>query len=483
MQHSELSGEGETPTRTQRPKDASHRGAELAEALAALGGRLRGTLTTLGDAEFENARRLWNGMIDRQPLAVVRCAGTADVREAVTFARERGLPVSVRGGGHNVSGSAIVEGGLVVDLSGMRSVRVDPTRSVVRVEGGARLGDLDREAQAFGLAVPVGVVSATGVGGLSLHGGMGFLTRRLGLTSDNLVAADVVTGDGRVHVTDEAHEPDLLWALRGGGGIGVVTSLEFRAHPVGPEVWMGIVMYPAADASRVLPEFRAYMAEAPDELMGIAIYWSAPHGEPVAPEHQGAPVIVLAACWSGPMEQGAAAVQPLRELGTPVADLSGPFPYVVAQTLFDADYPNGQRYYWKSIYLNRLDDQVIGVLNDYAARRPSPISSVDVWFLGGAFARVAPEATAFYRRSDPYLLGIEANWTDAADDAANVAWARELFDAARPFSDGGAYFNFPGFLEEGDPQVRRSFGANYERLREVQRRYDPDGLFRHNLGR
>jgi FAD/FMN-containing dehydrogenase len=329
--------------------------------------------------------------------------------------------------------------------------------------------------------VPVGVVSATGIGGLSLHGGIGFLTRKYGLTSDQLVAADVVTADGQLRHTDEDHEPDLLWALRGGGGVGVVTSFEFRAHPVGPDVWMGIVMYPVAEASHVLSVFRSLMARAPDELMGLALYWSAPEDEPVPPEQRGVPVVVLVGCWSGPIEEGERAIQPLRELGTPVVDLSGRFPYLEAQRLFDPDYPNGRRYYWKSTYLPHIEDEVIAVLDRYAASRPSPISSIDVWALGGAFARVRPEATAFFRRQDPYLLGIEANWTDAAEDEENLRWVRELFAEMQSFSDGGAYFNFPGFIEEGETQLRRSFGPNLDRLRSIQARFDPDALFRSNL--
>lgn len=448
------------------------------EDVAAFTAGVRGAVLQPGTAGYDAARAVWNGTIDRRPALIVQCAGTADVRAAVRFARESGLPVAVRSGGHNVSGSAVTDGTLVVDLSRMRSVRVDPARSLVRVEGGARLGDLDHETQAFGLAVPVGVVSATGIGGLALHGGMGFLTRSLGLTCDNIVSADVVAADGEVHFTDEDHEPDLLWALRGGGGIGVVTSFEFRAHPVGPEVWIGLVLYTAHDAYRVVPAFRDFMADAPDALTGIAIYWSAPHDEPIPPEHQGAPVVALVACWSGPVEEGEAAIRPMRELGGHVADLSGRMPFTIAQRLFDPEYPDGRRYYWKSIHLPRLDDDVIRLLGDFAADRPSPLSSIDVWMLGGAMARVDPHATAFFRRDQPYLIGIEANWDDPAGDAANQSWARELHSALREFSDAGGYFNFPGFLEEGDSGLRESFGDNYERLRGIQERYDPDALFR-----
>jgi hypothetical protein len=451
-------------------------------AIAELSSLLQGNLIEPGDGEYETARSVWNGMIDRRPALIARCLSANDVSAAVRFAESRGLHVSVRGGGHNVSGSAIVDGGLVVDLSQMRGVRVDPARSTVRVEGGARLGDVDRETQAVGLAVPVGIVSATGIGGLSLHGGMGFLTRRLGLTSDSLIAAEVVTGDGQIRAVDRDHDPDLLWALRGGGGVGAVTSFEFRAHPVGPDVWMAIVMYPADEGPRILPFFRDFMANAPDELMGLAIYWSAPHGEPIPPEHQGAPVFVLAGCWSGPPEKGEEAIRPLREQGTPIADLSGPMPYLEAQRLFDPEYPDGRRYYWKSIFLPELSEGVIAVMHESAARRPSPISSIDVWALGGAMGRIDPKATAFFRRDQPFLVGIEANWIEPADDEANLKWLRDLYGELKRFSNAGAYFNFPGFVEEGDRLVRDSYGENYDRLAEIQRRYDPKGLFRPTMG-
>jgi hypothetical protein len=447
------------------------------QAISALASALQGRLLRPSDDDYDDARHVWNGMIDKRPALIARCADANDAQLAVRFAADHRLHVSVRCGGHNVSGSAIAEGGLVVDLSGMRAVHVDTKRSTVRTEGGARLGDIDQAAQASGLAVPAGVVSRTGIGGLALHGGMGFLTRRFGLTCDNLLAADVVTADGELRHTDEQQEPDLLWALRGGGGIGVATSLEFRAHPVGPEVWIAIAMYPAADGQRLLRFFHEFMATAPEELMALALYWSAPHDEPIPTDNQGAPILALVGCWSGPVDQGEEAIRPLREQGEKVADLSGRMPFVEAQKIFDPDYPDGRRYYWKSIYVPRLDDEIIEVLHRYAAARPSPISSLDVWGLGGAMQRVAPEATAFFRRNEPYLIGIEANWIEQADDEANLAWVRELFTELERFSDAGAYYNFPGFLEEGDRLARSSFGDNYERLKAIQARYDPNGLF------
>jgi FAD/FMN-containing dehydrogenase len=443
---------------------------------------VRGGVVAPGDDAYNSACALWNGVIVRRPALFARCTGTADVIAALRFARERGLPVSVRGGGHNVAGSALCDGGVVIDLSPLSGVRVDASRRTVRAGGGARLGDLDHETQGFGLAVPVGVVSRTGIAGLTLHGGYGFLTRRLGLTCDSLVAADVVTADGEVlHVDEEAH-PDLLWALRGGGGnFGVVTSFEYRAHPVGPEVYMAITLYPLADAPEAIRVFRDLMAGAPEELMGVGVLWSAPEEEFI-PEHwRGQPVFIPAACWSGPLEQGEDIVRPLREIAPPVADLSGPMPYLAAQQLFDPDYPDGGRYYWKSIYLRDLDDATIEALIRHAAGRPSSHTTLDIWALGGAARREPAGGSAFTRREDPFLLGIEANWTAPEDDDANIAWAREVFRDMARYSPGGAYLNFPGFGEEGESLLRASFGPSYDRLRELKRRYDPDNVFRSNL--
>jgi FAD/FMN-containing dehydrogenase len=443
---------------------------------------VRGIVISKGDRAYETARKVWNGMIDKHPALIVQCSGTADVIKAVHFARKQNLAVSVRGGGHNVSGSALVNDGLVIDLSRMNSVRVDPIRQTVRVEGGATLGDVDHETQSFGLAVPLGVVSRTGVGGLSLHGGLGFITRKYGLTSDNIISADVVTAGGKLVTADTADHPDLLWALRGGGGnFGVVTSIEFKAYPVGPDVWIALVFYPVEKAKKVLQFFRKFNEESPDELNGIALFWNAPTEEPIPEAYRGAPVIILAACYCGVHEKGEKAIKPLREIDTPIADLSGSIPFLEAQKLFDPDYPDGRRYYWKSAYVNDLTDEVIEALAGHATNRPSPITSLDVWGLGGAFSRVKPEESAFAHRNIPYLIGIEANWDDPADDDANIAWAREVFRDMQRFSPGGAYLNFPGFAEEGEDLMKKTYGINYERLQAVKARYDPDNFFRSNF--
>jgi FAD/FMN-containing dehydrogenase len=431
--------------------------------------RVRGEVIAPGDEAYGDARRVWNGIIDRQPALVVRCTGNADVIATVAFAREHGLPVSVRGGGHNVAGTAVAEGGIVIDLSAMRNVVVDVEKRTVRAGGGARLGDVDHETQAFGLATPFGVVSRTGIGGLTLHGGMGFLTRRLGLSCDNLIAADVVTADGRLVHADAERHPELLWALRGGGGnFGAVTSLEYRLHDVGPTVFMAITFYPAEVGAEGLPAFAELLANAPDELMGVALYWTAPPEEPFPPEWHGRPVFIAAGCWSGKLEDAEEAVRPLRELGTPVADLSGPMPYVVAQSLFDPEYPDGRRYYWKSAFFSEVGLAEAELVGRYASSRPSALSSIDVWALGGAMQN-EPEG------------GSEANWNDPADDEANIAWVRELIGEAAALSPGGTYLNFPGFVEEGEKVLRETYGANYERLQEVKAAYDPENVFRSNL--
>lgn len=446
-------------------------------------GRLRGRLIGPGDEAYEERRHVWNGTIDKHPALIAECTGTADVIAAVNFARDHQVPISVRGGGHNVAGTAIADGGLVIDLSVMNGARVDPVRKTARVDGGATLGKLDHEAQAFGLATPAGLMSLTGVAGLTLHGGLGFLTRRFGLTCDNLIGADVVTADGRLVVASETENADLLWALRGGGGnFGVVTSFEFRLHAVGPDVWVAIVMYPQTDAPKLLPFFRDFMAKAPDELMAIAVLWNTPHDESVPESARDQPTLVLAGCWTGPMDKGEAAIRPLREAGTPLADLSGPMPFLTAQTLFDPEYPDGRRYYWKSIYLGDMSEGTVAALAEAAKARPSSISSLDIWALGGAMARVPAGHSAFATRGAPFLLGIEANWDDPAADAANIGWARNAFNAMQKrFPDAGAYLNFPGLGEEGENLVARAFESNFGRLQAIKAKYDPTNLFRSNF--
>lgn len=443
---------------------------------------LRGDLLHPNDNGFEEARKVWNGMIAKKPALIVRCKGAADVISAVNFARDSHLLFSVRGGGHNVAGSALCDGGMVIDLSRMRSVRVDPEHRTARAEGGATLGDLDHETQAFGLAAPVGVVSATGIAGLTLHGGVGWLSRKYGMTVDNLRSVDIVTAEGRLIKANKDENSDLFWAIRGGGGnFGVVTSFEFGIHPVGPMVWLAAPMYAAEKGEDGLRFFRDFMAVAPDELGAIAVFWNAPKEPPIPEKARGAPVIIFLACYTGPFEHGEEVIRPLREFDTPVADLSGPMRFLEVQKFLDADYPNGMFYYWKSLYLESLSDEVIHAIVGHAGERPSPITSLDVWGLGGAMCRIGPGETPLARRQVPFLLGIESNWEKSEESQENIAWTRKVFKDIERYTRSGIYLNFPGFNEEGEDLLKGAYGSNYERLQAIKAKYDPDNLFQGNL--
>jgi FAD/FMN-containing dehydrogenase len=445
------------------------------------GSRLRGELLRPGDAGYEEARLLWNGLIDKRPALIARCAGVGDVVDSVNFARENDLLVAVRGGGHNVAGNAACDGGLVIDLSPMKGVRVDPERGTARAEAGATLGDIDRETQVFGLATPLGVVTETGIAGLTLGGGLGWLRRKYGTSSDNLVSVDVVTADGRFLTASEEENEDLFWGIRGGGGnFGVVTSFEYRLHPVGPEVTFCFVLYPGDRAREVLQSCGEYVTEAPEEVSPLGVLGRVPHDEIFPERWHGEQYVALLAMHPGEAEEGERVLWPLRELGAPIVDLSARMPYTEAQAVLDEDYPDGWRYYWKSVNVDGLSDEVIEGLVNHAEAAPSGHSTIDVWYQGGAMGRVGAAETAFGDRSVPYLLGIEANWEEPRDDEANVAWARNCVADMRRFSSGGMYLNFPGFLEEGDQLLRGAYGENYERLVDLKNRYDPTNLFRLN---
>src|SRR5215218_10636326 len=384
------------------------------------GSRLRGQLLSPGDADYEEARLIWNGLIDKRPALIARCAGVADVIDSVNFARENDLLVAVRGGGHNVAGNAVADGGLVIDLSAMKGIRVGPERRTARAEAGATLGDIDRETQVFGLATPLGVVSETGIAGLTLGGGIGWLRRKYGLSSDNLVSVDVVTADGRFLTASETENEDLFWGIRGGGGnFGVVTSFEYRMYPVGPEVTFCFVLYPGDRAREVLRFGEEYVAEAPDEVSPVGVLGRVPSVEIFPERWHGEPFVAFLAMYVGDVEEGERVLRPLRELGGPIADLSARMPYTEAQAVLDEDYPNGWHYYWKSVNLDGLGDEVIERLTYHAWAAPSEHSTIDVWYQGGAMARVGTSETAFGDRSSPILLGIEANWEDPQDDEVN----------------------------------------------------------------
>jgi FAD/FMN-containing dehydrogenase len=445
-------------------------------------GRLAGSLLLPGHAGYDEGRSVWNGMIDHRPACIVRCAGRNDVITTVNFARNNGLLVSVRGGGHNVAGNAVCDGGLVIDLSEMKGVVVDSANQTIRAEGGATIGDLDRATQAYGLAVPMGVVTETGIAGLTLGGGLGWLRRKYGLSSDNLISADVVTADGRYLKASEEEHPDLFWGLRGGGGnFGIVTSFEFQAYPVGPDVFVAFVIHPYENAKAVLQSYREWAATAPDEISSFGILWHAPEMEEIPAGYHHQPIVVLLAMYSDDPADGERALGPLRDMGQPVVDLSGVMPYLEFQQFFDEDYPAGEmHYYWKSAYLNGLSDEVIDRLIDINQNSPSPHSTLDIWQLGGAMSRIDAMESAFGDRSAPFLLGIEANWEDPAADAANIAWARQAYSLMEPYSTGAEYLNFPGLYEESDQMVRNSFGKNYARLVELKNKYDPTNFFQLN---
>lgn len=464
---------------------ASAQTAEVAldpEAVQAFVTNVRGAVVQPGDDGYDDARAIWNGLIDRRPALIVQCTGAADVVDSVNFAREHGLVLSVRGGAHNVAGNAVNDGGLVIDLSQMNGVHVDPAARTVRVQGGATWGDCDRETQLFGLAVPGGVVSTTGIAGLTLHGGVGHLRRKYGLSLDNLLSVDIVTADGQLLRAGSSENEDLFWAVRGAGSnFGVVTSFEFQAHPVGPAVMVGAIFYPLDQGSQVLRAWRDYMATAPDELSSLALCWSVPPGPPFPAETHGAPTLVVAAVYSGSVEDGEPIVQPLRELGEPLVDASGPWPWLGLQSGFDALFPKGGFYYWKSRAVAELTDAAIDDIVDWGTRRPSALTDLTIWHHGGAMQQVPESETAYGGRDATFLVTGEVSWTDPAQSDEAIAWGREFWAAMGKYSTGGLYLNFPGLGEEKDELVRAGYGPNYDRLVELKQRYDPDNLFRMNL--
>ena len=450
-------------------------------AVADLAGEVRGDLIQPGDAAYDEARGVWNGMIDRRPAVIARCRGVADVVACVRFAAEHDLLLAVRGGGHNVAGFGTCDGGLVIDLSAMRGVRVDPERRTVRAEGGATWGDLDRETQLFGLAAPGGIHSKTGIAGLTLGGGQGWLRRTHGMSCDNLVSADVVTADGRLLVASATEHADLFWALRGGGGnFGVVTSFEYRLHPIGPLVAFAGPVYPVEETARVMAGFRDFVANAPDEVNASATWWSIP-AVPAFPEAvHGQEVVILSGVYAGPPDEGEARLMPLRQLAAPMLDLSSTLPYTTLQQLMDPFFPRGElRHYWKSLFLASLGSEVVDEIVAWVRRRPSSNSMAAVWALGGALGRADPDATAVGERTAPFLLEILANWAEPEETEPNVVWARDFFAAMERFGAGKTNLNFPGLGE--DPQfVRKAFGRNYGRLAALKQHYDPTNLFRLN---
>jgi FAD/FMN-containing dehydrogenase len=440
---------------------------------------VRGAVCLPGEPGYDEARTIWNAMIDRRPAAIVRATGAADVIQAVNFARDHGLRLAVRGGGHNIAGNAVGDGGLMIDLSPMKSVRIDPVSKTARVEPGVTLGEFDREAQAFGLATPVGINSTTGIAGLTLGGGFGWMSRKYGLTVDNLVSADVVTARGELVHASESENPELYWAIRGGGGnFGVVTSFEFKLHAVGP-VLSGLIVHTPENAKELLQAYRKFVATAPDELSAWIVMRKAPPLPFLPAEVHGTDILVFAVCYTGDPEAGRKAIAPLQAIGKPIADVIGLNPLVGWQTALDPLLTPGFRNYWKSHDFIELSDGALDTLVDFAKRVPTPHCELVIVHLAGAVNRVPANATAYPHRNVTFIMNAHTRWSDKSQDTACITWARELFDTMAPHATGGVYVNF--MPEDEATRVRTgAYGSNFERLAKAKAKYDPDNLFRLN---
>jgi FAD/FMN-containing dehydrogenase len=460
----------------------AHDGRNLAvvEAkLNALRGLLRGRFCLPGGDGYDEARTIWNAMTDRRPGAIVRCAGAADVRLSVKFARDNGLLLAVRSGGHNIAGNAVCDGGLMIDLSLMKSVRIDPWQRRAWVEPGATLGDFDKEAQAHGLATPLGINSTTGVAGLTLGGGFGWTTRKYGMTVDNLLSADVVTAGGDFVRANDRENSDLYWGIRGGGGnFGIVTSFEFQLHSVGPEVLSGLIVHPFAKAGELFDKYRRFAAEAPDELTCWIVLRKAPPLPFLPTEIHGKEVMVFAVCYVGDIEAGRRAIAPLQSFGQPIADVIGPQPFAGWQSAFDPLLTPGARNYWKSHDFAQITDAAVKVILDYAGRLPSPECEIFVAHVGGAMSRIAKDATAYPYRDAHFILNVHTRWRDPAQDKACVQWARSFFNETAAHATGGVYVNF--MPEDETDRVKSAYGLNFDRLAALKAKYDPENLFRLN---
>ena len=442
--------------------------AHLNPSLQSFGAGLSGTVIRRGDAGYDQARRVWNGMIDRSPAAIFRCSSTADVVAAVNFAREEGLVLAVRGGGHNAAGLALVDDGLVIDLSGMRGIKVDAGKRIAYVQGGTLWGQLDAATHAHGLATTGGVISTTGVGGLTLGGGLGYLMRQHGLACDNVLAVEIVTADGQVRRASATENPDLFWAVRGGGGnFGVVTSFEFRLHPM-RTLYAGMLVFPGPQAPQVLRRYREVAENAPDELTVFAALMTSPDGHPIT---------AIFPAYNGPVSKAEAAVKPFRDLG-PVADQVQEMPYPALQSMLDEGFPSGLHVYWRSDFLKGLPDEALDALVGRFQAITSPLSALLIEQFGGAVARVPADETAFAQRDAMFNLAIVSRWTDAATAATHTDWARQTSAAIRPFASGGVYVNYLG--EEGADRIKAAYGPKYEKLVAVKKKYDPTNLFRVN---
>jgi FAD/FMN-containing dehydrogenase len=446
----------------------------------ALKARLRGPLLLPGDAGYADSRTVWNAMIDRQPALVARCLGSADVAACVHFAREHQLLLCIKGGGHNIAGLATADGALMLDLSLMRGVWVEPQEQIAHAQGGCLLGDLDRETQLHGLAAVMGFISQTGIAGLTLGGGFGYLTRRYGWTCDTVLGMNLVTADGRLVRASSEENPDLFWGLRGGGGnFGVVTGIDYRLYPVGPEIVGGIVAWPASDAPAVLELYRTLTEQAPPELTLVVLMRMAPPAPWLPQEIHGKPIIAISGCYAGSPEEGEKAVAPIKSFGKPVGDMLVRRPYVQMQSLLDATQPKGRRYYWKSEYLPRVEHALCEKLIEHAALIRSPHSVVILFHMAGALNRLDQDHSPVGNRDARYTLNITASWVEPSQDEANIDWARTAWNDMKSFSTGGTYINFLT-EDEGPERIEAALGKSLRRLAEVKTRWDPENVFRTN---
>jgi FAD/FMN-containing dehydrogenase len=450
-----------------------------AELVGQFEATLRGPLLRPGEPDYDRVRSIWNAMIDRRPGLIVHCAGTADVMAAVVFARDNAIPLAIRAGGHNIAGNALCDDGLVIDLTGMRSVHIDPDARIAYVDGGATLADFDHEAQAFGLATPLGINSTTGVAGLTLGGGFGWLSRMYGLSVDNLVGAEIVTADGQRRHIGPQQDPELFWGIRGGGGnFGVVTQFEFALHQVGPLVTAGLVVFPHAQGREVLMQYRDFVNTLPDELSVWAVLRKAPPLPFLPAEVHGQDMVALALFSTLAPELAMPMFEPVRRFGTVLGEFVGAMPYTAWQQIFDPLLTPGARNYWKSHNLSALSNEAIDVVLRYAGNVPTPQTEIFLGLIGGKANALPPDATAYPHRNVLYAMNVHGRWDDAADDERCVAWAREFFTTVTPYAAGSVYINF--MTQEEGGRIHEAYGGNYDRLVQVKDRYDPRNLFRFN---
>ena len=450
------------------------------DTIEALKRSFRGVLIGPSEPDYDQARSIWNAMIDRRPALIARCLGVSDVAMCVDFARRNNLPLSVKGGGHNIAGLSVCDDGLMLDMSLMRGVWVDPVARTARAQAGCLLGDLDRETQLHGLAAVLGFVSNTGIAGLTLGGGFGYLTRRFGWSCDNVLSMEVVTADGRVVRASENENQDLFWGLRGGGGnFGIVTSFEYKLHPVGPDVMAGAIAWTAAEAPNVLKMYRTVVEQAGPELTCVAVLRTAPPAPWLPSDIHGKQVVVLFVCYSGPVEEGLAKVVPIKAFGAPVGDVIQRRPYVSQQSILDATQPKGRRYYWKSEFLPGLSSELFTKVIESARRIVSPHSGIILFPIGGALERLSEDHSAVGNRDAVVVLNITASWETPEEDEVNIDWARTSWRELRRFSTGGTYVNFLT-EEEGAERVYAAYRTNYKRLVEIKKKWDPENLFRMN---